>query len=199
MRHGINEASFRDREAWLNRAAVELADLIAASGYTPTAPYLSVGLPLGSRKAIGQAWTGARSADGRGHIFICPSLADPVTVLSTLLHELGHDIVGAEHKHGKPFADFCKAVGLLAPWTATTPSPELRETLNLMVIRLGDYPHAALDKELRAKPKQAARLRKYVCPGCEQVLRAATDTLNAECVDCSELFTLAEVKDKQEA
>lgn len=190
MKSNLTVEQFRNREQWLNAAAVELSTLIAAAGYKPTDPYLSVGIPSGSRKAIGQAWTAARSADGKGHIFICPSISDATTVLATLLHELGHDTVGVEHGHRAPFSQFCQAVGLVKPWTATTPNAELRATLATIAQRLGPYPHAELDKSAVARKPQPSRMRLYQCPGCEQKVRAATDTLAAVCTDCDMPFQL---------
>jgi len=186
-----NEA-FRNREAWLNKAAEVLRPWLAERGYRVGAPYLSVGIPS-SRKAIGQCWSGQRSADGRAHIFIRPDLSNEVQVLATLLHELLHEAVGCEHGHRKPFSTACRRVGLVKPWTATTPNATLTVFLAALVDRIGPYPHAALDlTRSAAKKKQATRMRKYTCPGCDQILRAATDTLRATCDACDLPFTLSE-------
>ena len=45
----------------------------------------------------------------------------------------------------------------------------------------------ALDPDLleRSRKRQGTRMRKYVCPGCGQILRAATDDLQVLCTPCS--------------
>lgn len=177
-----------NREAWLQAAIEHLTKnvLTPAKYEAPKQVWVSVGFPKGARgkgAAIGQCWPGMRSADKNGHIFISPVLTEGPRILDVLLHELGHDIVGCDKGHKKPFADFCKAVGLVKPWTATTASPELKEKLDKIVAKLGPYPHAALSPGL-GMTKQTTRMRKYECPECGQIIRAATDDLNAVCGNC---------------
>ena len=152
----------------------------------PSHVWASVGFPRGSRgkaKAIGQCWGRIHSADKSGHIFISPVLTESTRVLDVLLHEVGHDVVGCEHGHKKPFSDFAKKVGLVKPWTATTASPELEATLALVVKELGEYPHAKLSDIEGAGKKQTTRMRLYQCPVCEQKVRAATDALAIQCME----------------
>ena len=187
-----------NREAWLLKAVVAFDPLLSKAGYPVKKPiYVSVGWPKGRRGvkagAIGQCWPGTMSKDGQGHIFISPSLADSTRVLDVLLHEVGHDIVGCNHGHRKPFADFCVAVGLLKPWTATTAGPELQVKLEKIVTKLGPYPHASLASISEGK-KQTTRMRKYVCEGCGQIVRAASDDLEITCTPCGKPFTI-EVKE----
>lgn len=185
-----------NREAWLLKAVDAFKPLLTEAGYPLKNPiYVSVGWPKGRRgtrtKSIGQCWPGAMSADGKGHVFISPSLVDSTRVLDVLLHEVGHDIVGCEHGHKKPFADFCKAVNLLKPWTATTAGPELQAKLDKIVAKLGPYPHAALSEGEGAGKKQTTRMRKYTCAGCGQIVRAAKDDLDIRCNPCQLPFTQA--------
>lgn len=184
--------AFSNREEWLNAAAQRLRPWLASRGYTLGNPYLSVGeLAVRGDKAIGRCWSTGCSDDGRGHIFVSARLTDPVEVLAVLLHELGHDIVGVQHGHRKPFSQFCQRVGLVKPWTATTPSPDLRVFLAALAEELGAYPHAALT-HVNKKKKQPTRMRKYECPGCGQIVRAASDTLSITCNDCEVSFVLVE-------
>jgi len=183
----LDDAIKRSREDWLLRAVKELeaAVLRPAGFHAPSHVWASVGFPRGSRgkaKAIGQCWPRISSADKTGHIFISPVLTDSSRVLDVLLHELGHDVVGCEHGHKKPFADFAKQVGLVKPWTATTAGEELGKTLALIVEVLGPYPHSAL-ADIGAGKKQTTRMRLYQCPVCEQKVRAATDTLSIQCIE----------------
>ena len=176
-----------NREAWLLKALDAFKPLLTEAGHPLVKPvYVSVGWPKGRRgrksKSIGQCWPGSLSKDGSGHIFISPELEGGTRVLAVLLHEVGHDLVGCEHGHKKPFADFAKSVGLVKPWTATTAGEELAKTLALIVEVLGPYPHAAL-ADIGAGNKQTTRMRLYQCPVCEQKVRAATDTLSIQCIE----------------
>jgi hypothetical protein len=184
----LDKALLRSREDWLLKAvkALETRVLEPAGLKAPSHVWCSVGWPKGSRgkaKAIGQCWPRIASADKSGHIFISPSLDNGSRVLDVLLHEIGHDVVGCEHGHKKPFADFAKKVGLVKPWTATTASEELQATLVSIVAQLGDYPHPSL-QDYAAGKKQTTRMRKYECPGCGQIVRAAKDDLQIACVPC---------------
>lgn len=175
------------REAWLMNGIELLNKKLLVPNDLPIPPhvYVSVGFPKGARtgKAIGQCFSRGLSADNHGHIFISPELNDAPRVLDVLLHEVGHDVVGCEHGHKKPFADFCRKVGLVKPWTATTASPELRAVLEAMAEKLGPYPHALLTVGGGVK-KQTTRMRKYQCPECDQIIRAATDDLDVTCTPC---------------
>ena len=185
------DLGFRNREDWLNKAAILLLEYAADRGYPkPIRPYISVGFPKGARgNTIGQCWGHARSADEHDHIFVHPRLDDGLQVLHVLLHELGHSLIGCEHGHRAPFSKWAAAMGLVKPWTATTPGPELTEALREMLDTLGEYPHAALDDSKKgAKKKSADRARRYECPGCGQKLMAHTDELHVRCEECDELY-----------
>ncbi len=184
----INDALGKSREDWLLRAVklMERRVLMPAGIECPAHLWVSVGFPRGARgkaKAIGQCWPRIASKDKTGHIFISPVLEESSRVLDVLLHEVGHDVVGCEHGHKKPFADFCRSVGLVTPWTATTASPELKATLDSIVTELGAYPHPALTIGEGMK-KQNTRMRLYQCGGCDQKVRAASDSLLIQCIEC---------------
>jgi hypothetical protein len=55
----------------------------------------------------------------------------------------------------------CKAIGLVKPWTATTPGPELAATLARYALQLGPYPHACLND---VRKRQSTRMLKATCP-----------------------------------
>ena len=178
------------REVWLQHALVQLDKIVPTEYERPKMMYVSVGWPRGARKnTIGQCFPPTMSADGGTHGFISPVLDDPIEVLATLLHEWGHAVVGCEHGHRKPFIKFCKDVGLVKPWTATTPSDGLKERLTQVVSNLGPYPHEKLTSMGGGK-KQTTRMRLYMCPGCDQKIRAATDFLSVTCDECQVGFLL---------
>ena len=179
------------REDWLHEAVPYLRELILNRSSDGAAecdqdrpePYLSVGWPKKSRgKAarIGECWS-AQHESGRAHIFVSPELADAVRVLDVLVHELIHDYVGLDCGHKGAFKRLAQDVGLEGKMTATVAGDALRLELERVALLCGHYPHEALTQEPRATPKQRCRQRKYKCPECGQILRAATDDLQAIC------------------
>lgn len=197
------------REQWLRAAAEQyLAPMLPLrekpktdDPLTPAADWelrlppfkVSVGWPKGARKAIGQCFPGIACQDGATHhMFISPALEVAGDVLHVLLHELIHAAVGTTAGHKGPFVKLCKAVGLVKPWTATTPSEGLAERLAEIAKSLGPYPHVMLNWNERKK--QPTRMLLYECPEGIKIRHAGKD-LNATCNDCKQLFKL-KVKEK---
>ena len=153
-----------NREEWLIRATKEMESYFNCK---VPAFRVSVGFPGGSGKkgnTIGQAWKADCAEDKIPQVFISPVIADSIEVLATLLHEIVHVVDHNEHGHRKPFADLAKSVGLVKPWTATTPSEELVVQLKKVVHKLGDYPHSALNKVAGGSPHtQNTRMLKVEC------------------------------------
>jgi hypothetical protein len=87
-----------------------------------------------------------------------------------------HTVVGVQHQHKKPFIDCAKAVGLVKPWTATTPNDELAETLDQWQRALGVYPHSRLDSRAveKSRKKQSTRMIKVECEKCGFIMRTTT-------------------------
>jgi hypothetical protein len=113
-------------------------------------------------------------------MFISPVLEDvtgPQGVLSVLLHEQIHALVGCEHGHKKPFKDIAVKCGLEGKMTATVASEELQELFKQYAIELGEYPHVKLDPKSKPK-KQTTRLLKVVCPECEYTIRVTRKHLD---------------------
>jgi hypothetical protein len=109
-------------------------------------------------------------------------------VLETLAHELIHVAAGPNVGHKGPFVKIAKSIGFKAPWTTTPPTPELIRRLNGLVVNLGPYPHAAIDK--RGRKKQGTRLLKVICGACGYTIRTTQqwiDTGLPTCVCGSEM------------
>ena len=181
--------NYDTREGWLRDAAKRTGSLLAkvVDNQVP-AFHVSVGFPKGARgkgRAIGQCWDGTSSADGSCHVFICPTLVDPAAVLPVLLHEQIHATVGCDQKHRGKFAKAMKAVGMVKPWTTSSPGPELATALAKIAEELGPYPHAALALPLLGK--KGSRLRLWQCE-CGVKVRVARDSFNATCDDCGGAF-----------
>lgn len=126
----------------------------------------SVGFPKGARgkaKAIGQCWPNERSADGKNQIFISPVLEDAAQVAHVMLHERIHAFVGCKAGHKGEFVRVAKQVGLVKPWTATTPSEACAERLNALLATLEPYPHAKLSEIATLKPGSRLLLLECAC------------------------------------
>lgn len=162
------------REAWLTAAVEEMRPMFSEAGATlPARIRVSVGFPGGRKssktKTIGECWSTAAVADGVPTILISPLIADPVTMLSTLVHELVHAADDCKSGHKKPFQTLAAAVGLTGKWTATVASEDLAKVLTKMAKRLGDIDHGVLSPA--AGKKQTTRMLKVECPGCGCVVR----------------------------
>lgn len=190
------------REQWLRGAQSAISALFT----TPPPEYhVSVGWPsrngLSKRKrTIGECWRPEASRDGKSHIFISPMLEDPVLVLSVLLHEACHaKTPGEEHKGA--FITEAKSVGLLPPWTSTTPSDELRVKLQEIADILGPFPHVALVPTEVEKKVQTTRMLKLVCPRCEYTVRTTKKWIDVGLPICpcgSELDVENKLEEKKE-
>ena len=143
----------------------------------------------------------------------------PVQVAGTTLHELGHVIAGHKAGHGKDWHAACEALGLRRIKAAGTHyqlamfEPSIRFQISDLITRLESSRPANSHNALgmftglmgNVKPcsmgigtrggksrgtGSGSRLRKYVC-GCNQIIRASTDTLNATHNECNTAFALA--------
>jgi hypothetical protein len=186
------------REGWLLAGR----DILAAERFAPAGLDLwktrvSVGFPVGRNrnKRIGECHYEHNSRDATRELFISPVLDNPAGkqgVLATLTHELLHAALPVGVGHRGKFIQGMRKLGLHGKPTATVASPELQAWLESNVLpRLGAYPHAALQGPVRGGG-QRNRHRKYTCPGCDQIIRAAGTGLNALCGDCELPFELAD-------
>ena len=169
--------TMKTREEWLNAAAKAMKPWLLAhpAGRDYEDPLISVGFPKGSRgkstnNVIGQCWDKKTSEDKeRAHIFVVPTLTDPIEVLAVLLHELVHASVGNEHGHRGPFKQLAVGLGLEGKMTATVPGETLTIRLELLRRELGEYPHSGLKVPKRGSV--GSRLLKVECPDCGCILR----------------------------
>lgn len=162
-----------NREQWLTAAVGLMTPWFEALDREVPATRVSVGWPGGKGKkasTIGQCWPPAAAEDGVAQIFVSPKLTDPITVLSTLLHELAHAVDGCQNGHRAAFGRIVRPLGLEGKLTATTPGEELTAKLAAMAEQLGAYPHAGL-APLAAGGTQKTRMLKLECPTCGYVVR----------------------------
>ena len=173
--------NFTERESWLAAAAVLLQhEVFPSAGINPAQweqrrYRVACGFPIGYRGSrtgkvtLGQAFDPSISADGTFEVFINPILDNPVEVINVLAHEKGHVWAGIQCGHRGEFARICRAIGLVGPMTATTPSDALRVKFQSIADQLGSYPHAKVDPN--ARRKQGTRLLKLQCSDCGWTVR----------------------------
>ena len=174
---------FSERESWLAAAAVMLQhEVFPAAGIDPVQweqrrYRVACGFPIGYRGSrsgkviMGQAFDPSISGDGTFEVFINPVIDNPVEVINVLAHELGHVRAGIQCGHRGEFARIARAIGLVGPMTATTPSNALRVQFAAIADQLGTYPHAKIDPNSRKK--QGTRLLKLQCSDCGWTARVS--------------------------
>ena len=149
---------------------------------------------------------------------ICAAGEESIVQLAgTVIHELGHVVAGWDAGHGKNWKTTCATLGLRLVKAAGTQyhwgmfTPDLRDA----IVALG-VPTDGAPLNVKATPRigkrrgrvgpctagvgtrggksrgpgSGSRMRKYVCSH-GQIIRAATDKLDAMCNQCSSPFTLA--------
>ena len=193
------------REAWLVAAVTQLRPVLGDAQLVPGNIRVSCGWPARgalspSKRRIGECWPAEQNEDGYSHVFVSPLLAEPISVVGTLLHELIHASLPAKCKHNKRFAKAALSCGLEGKPTATSVGGKLAERINARILpTLGDYPHQSIDA--KPKPKQGTRLRLYECEcipdkeqGITNKVRVASDNWQATCGRCEVILRRVDVK-----
>lgn len=186
MKEKIEIINYQTREQWLEKAVSLSADLFKAHGYEVPRLRVTCGWPssggcAAKKRTIGQCWAGEASSDGLNQIFISPWLDDvagPSGVLATLVHEVVHAVVGLEAKHGKLFRKCATAVGLEGKMTSTNANEALCREQAAWAEKLGEYPHAKLDKLKSPVKKQTTRMHKAECDECGYTVRLSQKWLD---------------------
>ena len=186
------------RVAWLERAYGELREKFLTDA--PERAALTCGFPprhaQGKHISIGSCWSGWKDGEGfliSMHPMIFP---DRLKVLETLLHEMIHATVGLDCGHKGKFREAMLAVGLEGKSTATHAGAECAERLTLIGDSLGPIPAGRGELTPKAIKVQTTRMRKWTCPECQQIVRAATDSLKITCGDCQKPYEMEGVKDE---
>lgn len=166
----INETEFTTREAWLMTAIESMRPMFEQiDRELPEAIRVSTGWTKRARKgSVGWTWISGAAEDKVNNVFISPEIADSVTVLRILLHELIHVSDDCQHGHTGDFKVMWKALGFTGKATECTAGEELADQLEALTILLGDYPHAKMltdaDGGKGTMPKkQGTRMIKYTC------------------------------------
>lgn len=167
----IDENEFTTREAWLMTAIENMRPMFAEiDRELPEAIRVSTGWTKRARTgSVGWTWISTAAEDKVSNVFISPEIADSVTVLRILLHELIHVQDDCQHGHTGEFKKMWAALGFTGKATQCTAGEELNDTLEALVILLGDYPHAKMNVGVdgagksSGPKKQVARQIKYTC------------------------------------
>ena len=177
---------FETREQYLNAAIDLMKPLFERNGAKLPKVRVSTGWP--STKAlsqknrrIGECWDKTASADGVFEIFISPCLdkvAEPGSVLDTLVHEGVHAAVGLECGHKGAFKKLATRLGLEGKMTATSAGEALLAECKAWAAQLGDYPHAKLDLNKSPRKKQSTRMIKCECGQCGYTVRTSKKWLD---------------------
>ncbi len=160
-----------NREQWLTKVAKRLEPLFRKIDaklppYRVSCSWPSKGVLAG---AIGQCWSPEASADNTTEMMLSMSIADPIRVAETLVHEMVHAAVGVEHGHKAAFRKVALAVGLEGKMTATHAGEDLIAHLNEISEKVGKYPHSPLDGS--TEKKQKTNLLKAECSECGYLVR----------------------------
>ena len=158
--------SWPTREQWLLAAVEKVTPLFTGLGYRVPPCRVSCGFTsTGVRSGhIGQCWSRRSGADAVNQIFISPTLADPIEVIDTLVHELVHAVDDCQHKHGKEFKKIALKLGMQGPMRSAGAGPALKDKLQALVNELGPYPHGRLQAASRTVSRSPRPRAK--CPEC---------------------------------
>ena len=192
------------REEWLGRMTDALRPKFEEAEYPiphevrVTCGWPSSGGTARKNRTIGQCWPPSSSEGSRWEIFISPVLSDPIKVGGTLVHELAHAAVEAQHPdkhvgHGAAFKASMKPLGMTGKATATGEGAELKRELEAIAKKIGPYPHTAMKLDLRHKV-QGTRLLKASCPECGYVVRVTAKWVEVGlpiCPTCEQSFEVA--------
>lgn len=186
-----------NRETWLTQAVEHLTPLVAeATSWEPKPVRVSVGWPSAGgtstkKRVIGQCWSSKSATDGVNQIFISPSITnDPHVVLGTLIHEMLHAWNDCVDAHRAPFARAARSCGLDGKPTATVVGDELKDRLDGILERLGEFPTAAITQAARIEKTQGTRMLKPTSSHLRHVLRTSRKWLDVgfPACPCGELF-----------
>lgn len=158
---------FKTREEWFEEATRQFRGTFETNGLAlPARLRLSCGLP--SRKAfsekgriLGQCWHAESASDGIHQIFISPTVEEGLNALGVLLHELVHACLPTDAKHGSVFKHAAHKLGLTeGPPKSAMPGKDLTKICeDVILLKLGKYPHSALNPQVAAGGPKADKCR----------------------------------------
>ena len=160
------------KEEWLSDAVFQIEDEFKTEGLSMPAKWrISSGFPSKGglavkKRTIGQCWSPEASKDGTTEIIISITQDDESKILGVIAHEMVHAVLGIDAGHGPKFKKMANAIGLVGKMTATEESDDFLGRVSVILDRLGEFPHAALDHTVGQK-KQSTRMIKVTCQDAE--------------------------------
>jgi len=174
-----------NRETWLRAAyAILRKELLpeAPENVAISWSFPSKGATSQKKRRIGECWSKngiGGKVEGDKVILVSPTIQKELALLDTLLHEAVHAALPATVGHRAAFSQLAKRVGLMKPWTATRPSPELIVKLENIIERLPKWPGG----HLVPTTSQVSRQLKAEC-GCGRILRMSKKVAEGGPVIC---------------
>jgi hypothetical protein len=185
-----------NREEWLHQGYKELGNSVfklvnveLPDDVKVSCGWASSGGASRNQTTIGQCFARRVSDSKVNEIFISPKLDDPIHVLDVLAHELIHAFDDCKSGHRGQFKRVAVAIGLEGKMTSTHAGEVLKEKLQAIAQKIGEYPHAKLDYTKQLK-KQSTRMIKVACNECEFSYRTSQKNIdnmeNKTCNCCGE-------------
>ena len=176
------------REEWLIAAVTALKpDFLNTGSAIPEKVRVTCGWPShggqAKKRVTGECWPANQSVDSHFEIFIAPTIADPIEVLGTLVHELVHAAVGLAEGHKALFRKVATELGLTGKMTETSVGGELESRLHDIAALLGKYPHAEINPT--QKMTQTTRMLKILCPDCQWMARTSKKWMDLGLPTCA--------------
>jgi hypothetical protein len=177
------------REEWLTEATKIIGKEIMQKNETqlPEKWRVSVGFPVGSQTAIGQAWDKEACQDNETfNMFISPTLGeDKIQLLHVICHEILHCCVGIDQKHGGEFKRIARKIGFEGKLTATYASEgsdhynDLQRILEVIEAEHGPYPHVPLIKKTKVRKEREKNIKFFSPTNPEYVVSVKEGILEA--------------------
>ncbi len=191
------------RESWLAGFAEACRARLESRGHKVPLFRVSCGFPT-SKKAIGQCWPSAYSADQHYECFVSPTLGDALAAAKTCAHEVAHVADSCANGHGKEWKAIARLLGLDGKAAGGWWTDEGKAWAEAVIADLGPYPHAAMvppthrggevpkgpdgktPKGGDIAPKQGTRMLKCFCvsEGCGYTVRTTRKWLDVALPKC---------------
>lgn len=161
------------REQWLYRLVAHARPMFKEAGSPlPKNVRVAVGLPFGTRKAIGQCFHTSCSEDKGREIWVSPVLGgDPLAITGTLVHELCHAALPDGTGHGKDFSTLGRAMLLTGkPTEMGHGGDEFAAVWTPILKEIGRYPGKVFSPGAGKKTKKTYMI-KLACEPCGAIWR----------------------------
>jgi hypothetical protein len=172
----VKTKSSLNREAWLTEVTKFVHPLF--SGWNMGKYRVTCGWPckngLGKRvRRVGECHPSESSKGGVHEMFISPMVGDSIQAAGIVCHEMAHIAATVGSGHKGEYIKVCKHVGLTKNKpTQAAPGDKLEERLKKFIdIKIGIYPHEAMDPILKEVEKKKTSVKLECECGCRVVMQ----------------------------